>query len=143
MCATCLLITFLEAFINVLAQAEVLAIFVRVIMSWVPIRLPFGLNELVWNVTEPVLSPIRRYLPIAGGMDFSPFIALLLIHILASVREGVLLVRVTAPPIEGKANDAVVTLLSTVLGVPRGQVRVERGAAARTKRVSVPHRAAA
>jgi len=63
--------------------------------------------------------------------------------VVAGVREGVLLVRVTAPPIEGKANDAVVTLLSTVLGVPRGQVRVERGAAARTKRVSVPHRAAA
>lgn len=85
MCATCFLITFLEAFINVLAQAEVLAIFVRVIMSWVPLRLPFGLNELVWNVTEPVLAPIRRYMPIAGGMDFSPFIALLLIQILASI----------------------------------------------------------
>ena len=61
----------------------------------------------------------------------------------AGVREGALLVRVTAPPLEGKANDAVVSLLSTVLGVPRGQVRVERGAAARTKRVSVPQGAAA
>jgi uncharacterized protein (TIGR00251 family) len=61
----------------------------------------------------------------------------------AGVREGALLVRVTAPPLEGKANDAVVALLSTVLGVPRGQVRVERGAAARTKRVSVPQGAAA
>lgn len=85
MCATCLLVVFLEAFINIVAQALVLAIFVRVIMSWVPIRLPLGLNELVWNVTEPVLSPIRRYLPIAGGMDFSPFIALLLIQIAASI----------------------------------------------------------
>jgi YggT family protein len=85
MCTTCVLITFLEAFINVLAQAEVLAIFARVIMSWIPLRLPFGLNELVWNVTEPVLAPIRRYMPIAGGMDFSPFIALLLIQILASI----------------------------------------------------------
>jgi YggT family protein len=85
MCTTCFLITFLEAFVNVLAQAEVLAIFVRVITSWVPLRLPFGLNELVWNVTEPVLAPIRRYLPIAGGFDFSPFIALLLIQILASI----------------------------------------------------------
>ena len=85
MCAECLLLVFLEAFINILAQAEVLAIFVRVIMSWVPLRLPFGLNELVWNVTEPVLSPIRRFLPMAGGFDFSPFIALLLIQLIASV----------------------------------------------------------
>jgi YggT family protein len=85
MCATCFLLVFLEAFINVVAQALVLAIFVRVIMSWVPVRLPLGLNDLVWNVTEPVLAPIRRYLPIAGGMDFSPFIALLLIQIITSI----------------------------------------------------------
>ena len=85
MCASCLLLVFLEAFINVVAQALVLAIFVRVIMSWVPMRLPLGLNDLMWNVTEPVLAPIRRYVPIAGGMDFSPFIALLLIQIIASI----------------------------------------------------------
>jgi YggT family protein len=85
MCAPCFLLVFLEAFINVVAQALVLAIFVRVIMSWVPMRLPLGLNDLVWNVTEPVLAPIRRYVPIAGGMDFSPFIALLLIQIITSI----------------------------------------------------------
>jgi len=94
MCGACLLIVFLEAFVNVLVQALVVAIFVRVIMSWVPLRLPFGLNELVWNVTEPVLAPIRRYMPIAGGMDFSPLIALLLIQILASI-----ILRVLPPPI--------------------------------------------
>ena len=82
MCVSCFLLVFLEAFINIAAQALVLAIFVRVIMSWVPIRLPFGLNELVWNVTEPVLAPIRRFMPMAGGMDFSPLIALLLVQII-------------------------------------------------------------
>jgi YggT family protein len=85
MCVPCLLLVFLEAFINVVAQALVLAIFVRVIMSWVPMRLPFGLNELIWNITEPLLSPIRRYVPSAGGIDFSPFIALLLIQLMASI----------------------------------------------------------
>jgi YggT family protein len=94
MCATCFLLVFLEAFINVVAQALVLAIFVRVIMSWVPVRLPLGLNDLVWNVTEPVLAPIRRLMPIAGGMDFSPFIALLLIQIITSI-----LLRVLPPAI--------------------------------------------
>jgi len=58
-------------------------------------------------------------------------------------RDGTLLVRVTAPPVEGKANDAVVALLANVLGVPRGALRVERGGAARTKRVSVPREAEA
>jgi len=53
-------------------------------------------------------------------------------------RDGALLVRVTAPPVEGEANDAVVDLLAEALGVPRSAIRVERGTAARTKRVSVP-----
>ena len=56
-------------------------------------------------------------------------------------RDGALVVRVTAPPVEGKANDAVVDLLGDALGVPRSTIRVESGAAARTKRVSVPRRA--
>jgi len=58
-------------------------------------------------------------------------------------RDGVLLVRVTAPPVEGKANDAVVALLAKALGTPRGAVQVVRGANARTKRVSVPRDAEA
>jgi hypothetical protein len=58
-------------------------------------------------------------------------------------RDGMLLVRVSAPPVEGKANDAVVELLAKALDIPRGQVRLERGAAARTKRVSVPRSAEA
>lgn len=98
MCATCLLLVFLEAFINVVAQALVLAIFVRVIMSWVPVRLPLGLSDLVWNVTEPVLAPIRRFMPIAGGMDFSPFIALLLIQIITSIILRVLPPAIPNPP---------------------------------------------
>ena len=86
MCTTCLLIVFVEAFINVLAWALMVAIFVRVITSWVPnLKLPFGLGDFVWNVSEPILGPIRRAIPFFGGIDFSPFIAFLLIQIATSV----------------------------------------------------------
>ena len=61
----------------------------------------------------------------------------------AGERDGALLVRVSAPPVEGKANDAVVAVLAKVLGLPNGAVRVERGGAARMKLVSVPRRAEA
>ena len=77
---------FIEAFINVLAGALTLAIFVRVILSWIPnARLPFGLGEFVFGVSEPILSPIRRAMPFLGGIDFSPFIALLAIQILSGL----------------------------------------------------------
>jgi len=86
MCAACLAIVFVEAFINVLAGALTLAIFVRVILSWIPnARLPFGLGEFVWNVSEPILGPIRRAIPLFGGFDFSPLVALLLIQLATSV----------------------------------------------------------
>ena len=86
MCTTCLLIVFVEAFINVLAWALMVAIFVRVIVSWAPnLKLPFGLGDFVWNVSEPILGPIRRAIPFFGGIDFSPFIAFLLIQIATSV----------------------------------------------------------
>ncbi len=33
------------------------------------------------RITEPVLAPLRRYIPPVGGLDFSPMIALILIQI--------------------------------------------------------------
>jgi YggT family protein len=94
-CTSCLLIVFAEAFINVLAGALTLAIFVRVILSWIPnARLPFGLGDFVFGVSEPILSPIRRAMPFFGGIDFSPFIALLAIQLVSS-----LILRVLPPAI--------------------------------------------
>lgn len=52
-------------------------ILLRVILSWVS---PGGQNpffELIFLVTEPLLSHIRRYLPDTGLLDFSPLVALL------------------------------------------------------------------
>ena len=49
----------------------------------------------------------------------------------------VLRVRVTAPPEDGRANDALVTLLAEALDVPRSLVRILRGHTARNKVVSV------
>ena len=79
------LIVFTEAFINVLAVALQIVILARVLLSWMPARLPFGLGEFVFSVTEPILAPIRRALPFMGGMDFSPFIALIGVQIIASI----------------------------------------------------------
>jgi hypothetical protein len=53
-------------------------------------------------------------------------------------RDGALLVRLSAPPVDGKANDALIKVLASALDVPRGAVRLEQGGASRTKRVSVP-----
>ena len=51
--------------------------------------------------------------------------------------EGCLRVRVTAPPVEGAANDALVALLAAELGIRRSAVLVVSGATGRHKRVRV------
>ena len=52
-------------------------------------------------------------------------------------REDVLRLRVTAPPADGEANDAVVSLLAETLGVAKGRVRIVRGRSSREKVVLV------
>jgi uncharacterized protein (TIGR00251 family) len=56
---------------------------------------------------------------------------------IAGERNGALLVRVTAPPVEGKANGAVRKLLAKLLGIPPSRVSVVRGSASRNKLVEV------
>jgi YggT family protein len=92
MCPGCLLIVYLEAFINVLFLGLTIAIFGRVLLSWVPTRLPWGLSDFIFSVTEPILAPIRRALPVAAGMDFSPLIALVLLQLIEQ-----LLLRILPP----------------------------------------------
>jgi uncharacterized protein (TIGR00251 family) len=56
---------------------------------------------------------------------------------IAAVRDGVLVVRVVAPPLEGRANDAVRRLLSERLGVPHSRIQLVRGQHSRDKVMQV------
>lgn len=56
---------------------------------------------------------------------------------LAGVEAGALKVRLTAPPVEGAANRALVKLLAKSLRVARGKVTVVSGQRSRNKRVLV------
>jgi uncharacterized protein len=51
--------------------------------------------------------------------------------------EGALKVRLTAPPVDSKANEALCRLLAECLNVPAGAVRLLSGERSRTKRVEV------
>jgi uncharacterized protein len=52
-------------------------------------------------------------------------------------RDGALVVRIAAPPVEGAANDALVELLSAALRVPRRAIRIISGERGRHKRVAI------
>ena len=44
---------------------------------------------------------------------------------------------VTAPPLENKANDAVIHLIADILGVPKSSVSIKSGRQSRTKKVLI------
>ena len=56
---------------------------------------------------------------------------------LAGARNGRLLVRVTAPPLEGRANAAVCATIAKAAGVPKTSVEVVRGERSRDKVVRI------
>lgn len=63
-----------------------LVLLARVLLSWFP---NFDRNNpiirFIYQVTEPVLSPIRNALPQTGMVDFSPLIVFLIISVLMQV----------------------------------------------------------
>jgi uncharacterized protein (TIGR00251 family) len=56
---------------------------------------------------------------------------------LAGTRDGVLLVRLTAPPVEGAANAALIEVLAKALRVPKRALTIVGGERSRLKRVRV------
>ena len=56
---------------------------------------------------------------------------------IAGWQDDTLRARVTAPPVDGKANDALVRLLSAALGVPKSRIGILSGATSRDKTVAI------
>jgi len=59
---------------------------------------------------------------------------------IAGVRNHALLVRLSAPPVEGAANEALAELLSATFAVPRRAVTLLSGQRGRLKRVAIAGR---
>jgi uncharacterized protein (TIGR00251 family) len=55
----------------------------------------------------------------------------------AGERNGAVVIRVSAPPLEGKANAAVCRLIAERVGVPKSAVQIVRGEGGRDKLVRI------
>ena len=62
-----------------------LFVWARVILSWVPHNQYNEITRTVYNVTEPLLRPLRDLIPASSmGIDISPFILLLALNLVES-----------------------------------------------------------
>lgn len=75
--------------INLLFQALNILIIARIVFSFVrvsPYHPTWGpIMKFVYDVTEPIMAPVRRILPPMSGLDFSPMIVLLLAGVVRTV----------------------------------------------------------
>jgi YggT family protein len=73
---------YIYSFVDVLFTVISYAILARVILSWFPSAANNPIGKFLFEVTEPILGPIRRILPSFGMIDFSPIVAFFLLQIL-------------------------------------------------------------
>ncbi len=77
--------TFFLDFLELLCEVLTFVILLRIIMSWFPQRPTNVLTNLLYQVTEPILAPLRRIIPRVGRLDFSPMVAVILLQIIATL----------------------------------------------------------
>jgi YggT family protein len=77
--------SFLATFFSLLFDALFIAILGYVIMSWIDRSGSTRASQVLREIADPILSPIRSIMPSTGPLDFSPIIALLLLQLLKGV----------------------------------------------------------
>ena len=61
------------------------ALIVRVLTSWFPISPYSGWVSWSYRLSEPILSPLRRIVPVLGGLDITPIVAYILLGIIETL----------------------------------------------------------
>ena len=71
----------LNAFLYIL----IIAIVARALLSWFPISRGNPLIQLVHQITDPLIEPIRRIMPRTGVIDLSPMIVIVVLWLMIMV----------------------------------------------------------
>jgi YggT family protein len=76
---------FLRVFVQLLVTVVWLMVIGRVLLSWINPRFEGPVARFLYDTTEPLLAPIRRFLPQTGMFDLAPLVLVLLMGILLRV----------------------------------------------------------
>lgn len=69
--------------------AFIIVILVRVAFSWVSPYPTNSVSRFTFQVTEPILAPVRRRLPPMSGMDLSPLVVTLVAYFLIAALRNI------------------------------------------------------
>jgi YggT family protein len=74
-----------RSFLLFLIEAYTIVVLVTVIVSWLSLPPSNPVVRYTRMLTEPALVPIRKIVPPAGGIDFSPMLLLILLWLIAGM----------------------------------------------------------
>jgi YggT family protein len=74
-----------------LVSLYILLIFIRIILSWGMASYSNRIMRFLVNTTEPMLGPLRRFVPLVGTFDISPIVAFLILWLVQAAIVGTLL----------------------------------------------------
>jgi len=70
-------------FIQILAVILMVAVFIRIMLLWVGMDTRNPVVIFLHEITEPILVPIRRFIPPMAMLDLSPLMAIILLLVLS------------------------------------------------------------
>lgn len=70
--------------INIYYYAIIASIIMSFVMMFSGNMNPHPILRVIWQLTEPVMAPIRKIIPPLGGLDFSPIFIFIAIQLLQS-----------------------------------------------------------
>ncbi len=83
--------TLLLRLVNLVFTLYSAAIIVRAFLSWFNLSSHNKLVRFLYEITEPLLAPLRRYVPVIGGLDFTPMVALVILWLVESLLSSLIL----------------------------------------------------
>ena len=74
--------TILLRLINLIFTLYSFAIIIRSLLPWLGVDYYHPVMRFLVQITEPLLAPLRRFIPPVGGLDFTPMVALVILWIM-------------------------------------------------------------
>ena len=75
----------LHFIVNIYYYAIIATIIMSFVMLFTGSANPHPILRLVWQLTDPVMAPFRRFIPPLGGLDFSPIFIFIAIGLLQNL----------------------------------------------------------
>ncbi len=82
------MIAFLANALEIVLYAVIILILVRVVFSWVAPGSRNSITQIAYNLTEPILAPVMRWIPPTAGLDLSPLVVTLVASFVIAFLRG-------------------------------------------------------